>query len=223
MQDFAARLRYARKAAGFENASDAARAFGWNVNTYRAHENSNRGVRREVAIAYARAFRVNLRWLMTGAGEPFSGDLDGPLTGVKTVPIIDWSDILELRERPLGVRQLTPRGHVVVPGVVIDEDRTYALQIEDDANKDPAGGPFSLIPGDIVVITNDRRPRPSELVLAIIDDEPVLGRYRVLARHPDGSEDVAVVPQNPDFPPRNIKRGTSDRLMGRMISLIRHT
>src|SRR5690606_42144982 len=96
------------------NAPDAPGEFVWNGNTYRAHENSNRGVRREVAIAYARAFRVNLRWLMTGAGEPFSRDLDGPLASVKTVPIIDWSDILDLLERPLGVRQRTPMWPVVV-------------------------------------------------------------------------------------------------------------
>lgn len=64
----AARLRQARERAGYDSATDAARAFGWTVPTYLAHENASRGIPYERATKYARAFRVNAAWLITGVG-----------------------------------------------------------------------------------------------------------------------------------------------------------
>ncbi len=65
----AARLRAARAKAGYEQGSDAARAFGWTVSTYGSHENGTRGIGR-AAKAYARAFKVPLGWLLNGEGSP---------------------------------------------------------------------------------------------------------------------------------------------------------
>ncbi len=62
------RLQTARQRAGFENATDAARAFGWNENTYRSHENGERGLKKDIAEKYARAFGVSPAWLLTGEG-----------------------------------------------------------------------------------------------------------------------------------------------------------
>lgn len=62
------RLRSARRAAGFAEATDAAHAFGWNENTYRSHENGQRGLRRDVAERYAKRLRVSAGWLLTGEG-----------------------------------------------------------------------------------------------------------------------------------------------------------
>jgi len=78
------RLQEARKKAGFETASDAARAFGWNEITYRAHENATRGLRRPMAERYAKAFRIKAEWLIFGkpgeASEP-QNPATVPLTG----------------------------------------------------------------------------------------------------------------------------------------------
>ena len=63
------RLAAARRAAGYDNATDAARACGWNENTYRSHENGERGLRLAVAERYARAFNTSAAWLLTGEGE----------------------------------------------------------------------------------------------------------------------------------------------------------
>ncbi len=68
-----ARLRWARKSAGFTSARAVAQDRGWVVETYKTHENGTRlkkGLSEEDARKYARAFRVNLGWLMTGVGEP---------------------------------------------------------------------------------------------------------------------------------------------------------
>lgn len=69
MSDSAERLQSARRKAGYSDATAAARAFGWNINTYRSHENSARGLRRDVAERYAKAFRVSAAWLLTGDGD----------------------------------------------------------------------------------------------------------------------------------------------------------
>lgn len=68
MQDAHERLQSARRAAGYADATAAARAFGWNENSYRSHENGQRGLRRDSAEKYARAFRVSPAWLLTGEG-----------------------------------------------------------------------------------------------------------------------------------------------------------
>lgn len=62
------RLRKARIEAGFENAVDAARAYGWNEATYRSHENGVRGLLRRPAERYAKAFRKPVEWLLLGKG-----------------------------------------------------------------------------------------------------------------------------------------------------------
>lgn len=62
------RLKRARTEAGYSGPTEAAEAFGWNVNTYRSNENSHRPFGREAAIRYARAFRVSVDWLLTGRG-----------------------------------------------------------------------------------------------------------------------------------------------------------
>jgi len=65
----ARRLRQARQDAGFENASEAARAVGWTAPTYLAHENGGRGFPPARARTYARAYNVSTAWLVTGEGE----------------------------------------------------------------------------------------------------------------------------------------------------------
>ncbi len=78
------RLASARLAAGFETASDAARAFGWNENTYRSHENGERGIKNGVAEKYSKAFNVSFLYLLTGKGyeEMEFSSFHAPIMGV---------------------------------------------------------------------------------------------------------------------------------------------
>lgn len=62
------RLKTARTDAGYESASEAARALGINVATYVHHENGTRGFNIEAATKYSRRFGVALEWLLTGRG-----------------------------------------------------------------------------------------------------------------------------------------------------------
>jgi len=67
------RLRWARETSGLGSARSVAADRGWAMSTYITHENGTRlkkGLSEEDARKYARTFRVNLGWLMTGVGEP---------------------------------------------------------------------------------------------------------------------------------------------------------
>jgi hypothetical protein len=67
------RLQKARSAAGFVNASEAARRFGWNENSYRSHENGQRGFT-DTADRYAIAFDVRVEWLLYDRGPMREGE-----------------------------------------------------------------------------------------------------------------------------------------------------
>lgn len=64
--DIGKRLALARRKAGFESASAAARALGMPVPTYSGHENGSRDPERGTAQKYARRFNVSLDWLLNG-------------------------------------------------------------------------------------------------------------------------------------------------------------
>ena len=74
------RLRKRREKAGYKTANDAARAFGWNENTYKSHESGIRGLKRSVATRYAKAFRTTAGYLLTGQGDPTR----------RTVPVVGY-------------------------------------------------------------------------------------------------------------------------------------
>jgi phage repressor protein C with HTH and peptisase S24 domain len=75
------RLALARRGANYATPTDAARAFGWTVSTYLAHENGTRGITRQAAMKYARAFHTSAAWILTGedSNEPTSYTV--PLVG----------------------------------------------------------------------------------------------------------------------------------------------
>lgn len=70
----AARLVKARRAANIGGARRLSTKFGWNENTYKAHEAGRNGFGITDAKAYARAFNVALPWLYFNIGsmsDPF--------------------------------------------------------------------------------------------------------------------------------------------------------
>lgn len=72
------RLRELRIKKGFATAADAARAYGWNENTYKSHENAERGIKPHVARKYASAYGTTAGYILTGEG-------DGSLRKIETV------------------------------------------------------------------------------------------------------------------------------------------
>lgn len=68
MSDRSQRLRQARTERGFDTASAAAEAFGWNRNTYASNENGNAPFSWRKAKEYAEAFGVRPEWLYEESG-----------------------------------------------------------------------------------------------------------------------------------------------------------
>lgn len=55
----------------------AANRFGWNENTYKSYENGERGKKGipiEAVKTYAKTFKVNAAWILTGQGSPLGKD-----------------------------------------------------------------------------------------------------------------------------------------------------
>lgn len=70
------RLKWARLNDGrYLQAQDAADAMGIKKTTYWGHENGHRGFPRNPAAQYARFYKVDLNWLVTGKGDPRLGSL----------------------------------------------------------------------------------------------------------------------------------------------------
>jgi DNA-binding XRE family transcriptional regulator len=69
------RLKQARRRAGYNSATEAAKALSVGASTYLAHENGTRGFAR-LAARYAISFRVDLKWLLSGTGSPHGNPFD---------------------------------------------------------------------------------------------------------------------------------------------------
>jgi transcriptional regulator with XRE-family HTH domain len=195
----AKRLKRAREAAGYATATEAARRQGWNENTYRSTENGTRPPGRGAAVEYARAFNVNLDWLLTGRGSMKPGGRQA----FRQVPYFHISDIRVKNKTQLRRLLISaePRGFVTVPDS--DEKRaknaTLSIVIEDLSMVDPTGSPQSLYPGDQAVFAVDQEPVPGSIVMVNYGANTLVRRLRVIRG--DGEDQVVgLVPLNDDFP-----------------------
>lgn len=80
------RLKELRIKRGFERAADAARAYGWPVTTYQAHENGSRGLKLDIARRYAKAFNSSAAYILTGANKT-NGDGTPSVNSVAHLPV----------------------------------------------------------------------------------------------------------------------------------------
>lgn len=153
----AERLREARRAAGFGTAQEAAARFGWTYPTYAGHENGSRGIRREALRIYARAFRVDLSWLMEGTGR-------GPGTALvpdQTLPAGGFSESDAapfLPSRPGQERSLRALADDLAPGL-----RHRLLYVA----RQPCPA-FAILRGDVLVIGTPKQEEPGDVVVVTL-------------------------------------------------------
>lgn len=160
------RLRAARIAAGYETASDVARAFGWGVSTYSGHENGTRGVKKPVAERYASALGVTTQWLLLGigtAGAPrqeahppqgFSEPAVEPITGPKSLKIGSLSAAAEAEDTPTATKFRVNRTHFEL----------------------------GILAGDFLVIDLQTTPRSGDIVVANQIDLNTSAGFTLLGR-----------------------------------------
>jgi phage repressor protein C with HTH and peptisase S24 domain len=158
MDSPASRLKAARQKAGYNGATEAARANRWTIPTYLGHENGSRDFDREAAKKYAKAFRTSAAWLMTGEGErdvaptvPIVGYVGA---GSEIFPMDDHEKgaALDEIEAPPGAGQnvvaVIVRGDSMYPAYR-DRDRIYYERYD--------GPPLDLIGRECVVKLGDGR------------------------------------------------------------------
>ena len=92
-EESAARLKAARRKAGYSSARSAARSLRFNENTYKAHESGRNGFGLADAKQYADAFRVSASWLLTGSEEA-PRELDRVPLGSEFQPDPDFDETL---------------------------------------------------------------------------------------------------------------------------------
>jgi transcriptional regulator with XRE-family HTH domain len=159
MTDSATRLRQARKGAGFSTAQEACDRFGWSYPTYSGHENGSRGFKTASAEEYARAFRVDLGWLITGNSRPRPASVDTSL-GFAEPGMEIWtgrSDAVSSASH--GLRH---------PAVYC-------------ATQDDPG--FAVASGDLLVVEAQHDARAGDLVIANVADTNTGTAKRVLRRY----------------------------------------
>ncbi|GMG82611.1 hypothetical protein LNKW23_18240 [Paralimibaculum aggregatum] len=156
------RLRQIRTARGFDSAAEAARHFGWNPVTLRAHEGGQNDIRREMALEYARAFRVSPCWLLFGGEEPAPGGFDDPPDEWESLAPGPPQDYAELMAR--AKRQAPNIRHPTV------------------FDADGRGQPFGLPRGGLLIVDETAAPRHGQIVVITTTDDvgqhtTRLGRY----------------------------------------------
>ena len=208
------RLRQARTAKGFDSATSAADAFGWNRNTYVSNENGNAPFSYRRAKEYAQAFGVSAEWLydaagaMVGAGSeglvPVIGRVGASPEGI--VLFATGDDPTELVPIPPGgaasARALKVVGHSM-RGVADDGALIYF--------EDQRTPPTPDMLGHVVVVETDtdevlvkrllRGSRPG-----LYDLESVAGPVRQDARLRWAAHITAIIPP---FQARRIIRGAA--------------
>jgi DNA-binding XRE family transcriptional regulator len=101
----ASRLRAAREAAGFKNASDFARKIDVPDPTYNAHENGSRGFKQPAAKRYAAHLNTSWQWLLIGDDSHPPSEVSEHMREFSRLTDTDKEAIRSLTRRLLASRQ----------------------------------------------------------------------------------------------------------------------
>ena len=189
------RLKAARERM-FNTAAEAAHAMGINYQTYAAHENGSRGLRRDAALRYAKFFNVPLEFLLTGRKS--SGRIDA---GVRqSAPIVDGDGMPVKGFVRAGIWQETYAPENDLAALPISADARYpkhlqfALEIQGDSIDNRAKpGEYavcvewhgSVQPEDVVIVER-RRAGLFESTIKVVKPSPA----GTLLLSPDSSNPV---------------------------------
>lgn len=166
MNEIANRLRAAREAAGFTNASDCAARFGWKYATYAGHENGHRGIKLDTLRRYAAAFKVDVSWLLSGESRATK----------ETAPPKALNGFHEPEVSPFRP-QNAAEGKVITSTLAILAPGAHHAQIY-RAQRDFAC--FSIIKGDLILIGTPLKKRSGDIVIATLSSPDETDIYTVL-------------------------------------------
>ena len=190
-EERAARLKVARQRADIGGYRKLATKFGWNENTYKAHENGRNGFGLADAKRYAKAFKVSLNWLNFGLGNP--DDIDEQvIPHVASIPLVARISAGALQRDDLTDEQLGTINFGPLP-----EGDWFAMEVEGDS-MDRLSPPQSLI------IANRADKKLVSNGCYIIADEHGNATYKRYRPNPDRFEPVSTNPVHEAIYPDHI-------------------
>jgi hypothetical protein len=216
------RLRSAREKRGYESAAEAARAFGWNENTYASHENGNRGIPQDSAIKYARAFRFSLDWLYLGGSLiKTEGLQEEPCVAFRIIPRLEWDAITahggveKAMERAVAFASLPKTLNITMPAF------TMIVSGDGMLNTSHPGPSFSH--GDEVVFSTRAPIKPGDFVLAeLLNENTVVFRqYRERGKTSGGFMTFELAPLNTSYPTTMVSGPEEARIVAKMTHAIK--
>jgi hypothetical protein len=171
MKEIAQRLTIAREKAGFASVQDAVNRFGWVYATYASHENGHRGIRKEMLAEYARAYRVDLAWLLDGRTR------DGAQPMPSGVGMAEPEMIPFVARNERQDQQINQMVRTLCPGLARHQI-WYA-------GRDYPG--YAIRKGDLLVIGEPSTPQRGAVVLATLMDEQTATSETVLRQDYGGT------------------------------------
>ncbi len=213
MEEQSDRLRKARIKKGFTSVAEAARAYGFNRYTFSSHENGNRGISKQAAERYARAFGVSVGWLLTGENPP------------------KWLDVVEIYPQLRPVRQIPSltMGELatLTPGTFVEHlnqctefsaigadprlgENVFEMILEDESMAPECK------PGEMVAADPNVEPQPGEYAIAVINGNALFRRVQIGDFDKEGKPQLELVPINKAWPTQVV---TPDCwIVGRVVS-----
>lgn len=194
----AARLREARKKAGYRRASRAAEEFGWAYPTYAAHENGRRGYDARDATIYAACFGCDAEYLLSGKvnqKQQNSSALSQIFHAINYVPLVDISDLSTFETFMAGIPPSSALPREPLPSQIKAGPRAFVVLAGDDAVA-PA------VPRNALsYLDPDRNPETGKIVAALVEGYPtlVLRKFRLIAGLA-GKPEFELIAINPDYP-----------------------
>ena len=160
MSEQSERLKIARKRKGYDCPIEAARAFGWNENTYWSNENGNARFSFNLAQRYAERYNVRAEWLYSG---------DGPMVEA-SIPLLSWVSAGNLRSLEIETQE---SGEVFTLLKGLPRSKYFATIVE--------GSSMNRISPDgsvIIVDMNDIKPISGRSYIFSIQGEATYKIYR---------------------------------------------
>lgn len=211
------RLKKMRIKRGFKSATAAARTYGWNVNTYRSHENGQRGITPEEALKYSLVFGFDVGWLYKGGATiKTKGVSEIPDVAYPRVPRLSWDfmriygGVEKAMERATEYTSLPQQMNLSLPA--------FTMKVEGDSMRNQPGLRPSFEPGDELIFSTSAGIRPGDFVLAEILDEKlvVFRQYRERGRNSSNFVTFELAPLNPAYETRLVTAPNQVRLVAKM-------
>jgi phage repressor protein C with HTH and peptisase S24 domain len=242
------RLRQARKAAGFETASAAAREYDWVLSTYISHENGQTPVPKAAAEEYAKKFKVDTAWLLNIEGSinqpPKKHDRGGnlPANLIGATPDIELDDLASVPEMDIyggssrggGFNQeenTTDRlGNTFSSDVIRTTWGIPTPFLRSELNTSP--GRANIIPvrgdsmndalfaGDRAIINLDDTDVGQDGIFALLDDSASLIIKQVEVVRGSRARRIICTSRNPSYKPFELELTDPVRIIGRVVGKI---